>query len=87
MREEIGRIPGVTLVGPEDEAMRSSIVSFLPPEGVDPEVLVKKLQESSVVFAARDVGQKRKVVRASPHFFNDGAEAASAAGYVRRAVS
>ena len=86
LREELGRIDGLTLVGPEDETKRSSIVSFLPPAGKDAEVVVRKLQESSVVFAARDAGQGRKVVRASPHFFNDETEAATAAGYVRRSL-
>jgi cysteine desulfurase / selenocysteine lyase len=87
IREELGRLPGVTLYGPEDDRQRSSIVSFLPPEGMDPETLVKKLEESSVVFAARDAGEGRKVVRASPHFFNDETEAATAISYVKRLMS
>jgi cysteine desulfurase/selenocysteine lyase len=87
IREELGRLPGVTLYGPEDDRQRSSIVSFLPPEGTDPETLVKKLEESSVVFAARDAGEGRKVVRASPHFFNDETEAVTAISYVKRLMS
>ena len=87
IREELGRIPGVTLYGPEDERHRSSIVSFLPPKGTDSETLVKKLEESSVVFAARDGGEGKKVVRASPHFFNDEKEAETAIGYVKRLIS
>jgi cysteine desulfurase / selenocysteine lyase len=86
IREELGRIPGVTLLGPEEESRRSSIVSFVPPKGTDPEALVKKLEESSVVFAARDVGIGKKIVRASPHFFNDETEATTAVGYVKGAI-
>jgi cysteine desulfurase/selenocysteine lyase len=87
MRDELGRIPGVTLYGLEDEQQRSSLVSFLPPEGTDSEALVKKLEESSVVFAARDGGEGKKVIRASPHFFNDETEAEAAVGYVKRLIS
>lgn len=87
IREDLQRLHGVTLLGPEDESKRSSIVSFLPPDGIEPETLVKKLEESSVVFAARDGGQGKKIVRASPHFFNDETEAAAAVGYVKRAIS
>lgn len=87
IREELGRIPGVILYGPEDERQRSSIVSFLPPERMDAETLVKKLEESNVVFAARDGGEGKKVVRASPHFFNDEKEAATAIGYVKRLIA
>ena len=87
IREELGRLPGVTLYGPEEDRQRSSIVSFLPPEGMDPEILVKKLEESSVVFAARDAGERRKVVRASPHFFNDEAEAATAVSHIKRLMA
>lgn len=87
IRQELGRIPGVILYGPEDDSKRSSIVSFLPPEGKDPGILVKKLEESGVVFAERDIGGGKKVVRASPHFFNNENEVMTAIGYVRRLVT
>ena len=87
MREELGRIEGVELFGPDDERRRSSIISFLPPKAMDAEKVVKKLEESSVIFAARDVGDGKKAVRASPHFFNDETEATTAIGYVRSMLS
>ncbi|HJS81205.1 MAG TPA: aminotransferase class V-fold PLP-dependent enzyme [Nitrososphaera sp.] len=87
MREELGRIEGIELYGPDEEQRRSSIVSFLPPKAMDAEKVVKKLEESSVIFAARDIGGGRKAVRASPHFFNDETEATTAIGYVRRMLS
>jgi cysteine desulfurase/selenocysteine lyase len=87
IRDGLGRIPGVTLYGHEEEQKRSSIVSFLPPGGINASDLVKKLESSSVIVAARDVGEGKKVVRASPHFFNDESEAAGLVDYVKRLVS
>jgi cysteine desulfurase/selenocysteine lyase len=87
IREELRSLPGITLLGPDEQSRRSSIVSFLPPEKIDAEGIVKKLAESSVVVAARDVGEGKKAVRISPHFFNDETEAAAAVDYVRRALS
>jgi cysteine desulfurase/selenocysteine lyase len=87
IREGLSRIPGITPLGPDDETRRSSIVSFLPPEKTDAEQMVKKLAESSVVIAAREVSHGKKVVRISPHFFNDEAEAETVVGYVKRALS
>jgi cysteine desulfurase/selenocysteine lyase len=87
MREELGKIAGITVYGPDDEQKRSSIVSFMPPKTADAEKVVKKLEESSVIFAAREIGGGRKVVRASPHFFNDETEAMAAVGYVKRMLS
>jgi cysteine desulfurase/selenocysteine lyase len=87
IRQELCSISGITLLGPEDETKRSSIVPFLPPEKKDAEEIVKKLGESNVVVAARDVGEGKKAVRLSPHFFNDEAEATAAIGYVKRALS
>ena len=86
LRQEIEKIPGVILYGPEEDSARSSIVSFAPPGGTDPATLVKRLSERGVVFAARDSGKGKKVVRASPHFFNDEAEATTAASYVRSSL-
>jgi cysteine desulfurase/selenocysteine lyase len=80
LREEVGRIPGVKLYGPDDESRRSSIVTFMAP--ADSSTIVKKLEQNSIIFAARDVGGK-KAVRAAPHFFNSEEEAATAASYVK----
>ena len=87
LREEIGKISGVVLFGPEEESKRSSIVPFLLPEGNDPTAVVKKLEENNVIFAAREIGQGKKVVRASPHFFNDETEAMTAVGHLKRLLS
>jgi cysteine desulfurase/selenocysteine lyase len=80
LREEIGKIPGVKMYGPDDENKRTSIVTFMAP--ADSSTIVKKLEQNSIIFAARDIGGK-KAVRAAPHFFNSEEEAATAVSYVK----
>jgi cysteine desulfurase/selenocysteine lyase len=82
LRDEIGRIPGVKMYGPEDENRRTSIFTFMAP--ADSSTMVKKLEQDSIIFAARDIGGGKKAVRAAPHFFNSEEEAATAAGYVKK---
>jgi cysteine desulfurase/selenocysteine lyase len=84
LRDEIAKIPGVKMYGPDDESRRTSIVVFMPP--ADSAAMVKKLEQNSIIFAARDVGSGRKAIRAAPHFFNSEEEAATAAGYVKSLV-
>lgn len=69
--EQLRTIPGVSIFGPENEKLRSSIVSF-DTDTVLPKVMVSKLEENRIVVAERDIigGGKKKAVRASPHFFN-----------------
>jgi cysteine desulfurase/selenocysteine lyase len=83
LREEIGKIPGVELYGPEEEEKRSSIVAFMPPSGSNSSEIVKRLEQKNIVFAARDIGGGKKAVRATPHFFNSEEEAMTAASYVK----
>lgn len=80
LREEIGKIPGVKMYGPDDDSKRTSIVTFTA--STDSSTMVKKLEQNSIIFAARDIGGK-KAVRAAPHFFNTEEEAATAASYVK----
>ena len=70
--EELGRIPGISIFGPEDEKIRSSILSFTI-DSVNPKKIVSGLEERGIIVAERDIvgGGKKKAVRASPHFFND----------------
>jgi len=81
LRDEIGRIPDVKLYGPDDENKRTSIVTFTA--STDSSILVKKLEQDSIIFAARDIGGGKKAVRAAPHFFNSEEEAETAANYVK----
>jgi cysteine desulfurase/selenocysteine lyase len=83
LRDEIGRVPGIKMYGPEDEGRRTSIMTFMPPASTDSQTMVKKLEQNSIIFAARDIGGAKKAVRAAPHFFNSEEEAMSAASYVK----
>lgn len=81
LRQELGRIQGVTLHGPEDAERRTSIVTFSVPK--DPSAIVSKMeQESGTVLAEREV-VGRKIIRAAPHFFNTEEEAAAVAAQIR----
>jgi cysteine desulfurase/selenocysteine lyase len=78
LREELGRLPGVRLVGPQDEGRRTSIVTFTT-EKKEPSYIVRKMEEDGgVVLAERDIGGK-KAIRATPHFFNTEQEASKVA--------
>lgn len=72
LREEISKIDGIILYGPEKEERRTSIVSFSI-QGKDSKTLVARLEKENIILAVRDIFSK-KVVRASPHFFNTESE-------------
>ncbi|HEX6560508.1 MAG TPA: aminotransferase class V-fold PLP-dependent enzyme [Nitrososphaera sp.] len=80
LRQELSKIQGVTLYGPDDAEKRTSIVTFSVPK--DPSVIVSKLEESGTVLAQREV-VGRKIIRAAPHFFNTEAEAAAVAAQIK----
>lgn len=72
LRDELSRVPGVSLYGPADPAARTSIVPFNV-GGREPEYVVQRLEEQGIVLATREIGEQ-KIVRASPHFFNTESE-------------
>jgi len=76
--EGLGKIRGISIFGPEDEKLRTSIVSFAI-DSVSPKITVSSLQEKGIIVAERDIvgGGKKKAVRASPHFFNTSNEAST----------
>jgi cysteine desulfurase / selenocysteine lyase len=76
--EGLGKIHGISIFGPEDEKLRTSIVSFVI-DSVSPKITVSSLQEKGIIVAERDIvgGGKKKAVRASPHFFNTSNEAST----------
>jgi cysteine desulfurase/selenocysteine lyase len=69
LRGELAKMKGVMLYGPEDENLRTSIVSFSS-NNKEAKTIIDKLVENEIIFAERDVGGGKKAVRASPHFFN-----------------
>jgi cysteine desulfurase/selenocysteine lyase len=68
LREELVKIPDVILYGPEDEQKRTSVVSFTINKK-NPKEIVERLEKQKIVLALREISDK-KIVRASPHFFN-----------------
>jgi cysteine desulfurase/selenocysteine lyase len=72
LREELMKMQHVTVYGPDEENSRTSIVSFNV-GNVQAGDVVKRLQENGIIFAKRDIS-KEKIVRASPHFFNQAGE-------------
>jgi cysteine desulfurase/selenocysteine lyase len=81
LRDEVGKIPGVKMYGPDDESQRTSIVTFMLP--ADSSIIVKKLEQNNIIFAARDVGNGKKAIRATPHFFNSEEEVTTAVSYIK----
>lgn len=68
LREELTKVPEVTLYGPADQQKRTSIVSFTVAKKT-PQEVVEHLEQRQIVLAQREISD-RKIVRASPHFFN-----------------
>ena len=68
LREELSKISNVTLYGPDDQNLRTSIVSFNI-KGFDSQQVVDKLEKQNIILAVREI-MNQKIVRASPHFFN-----------------
>ncbi len=72
LREELSKNSKITLFGPDDSSERTSIVSFTI-DGHEPQNVVEKLEKQGIILAVREI-YERKIVRASPHFFNTGAQ-------------
>jgi cysteine desulfurase / selenocysteine lyase len=68
MREELSKISGVVLYGPDEPEKRTSIVSFSF-LNQDPKIIVEKLEKQNIILAVREIFTQ-KVIRASIHFFN-----------------
>jgi cysteine desulfurase / selenocysteine lyase len=82
LRSELEKLTDVRIYGPEDENLRTSIISFSS-NRVNSKNIVEKLGENEIIFAERDVGGGTKAVRASPHFFNSEEEATKAVEYIK----
>ena len=82
LRSELDKIADVKIYGPEDEKLRTSIVSFT--SNKVSKTVVDKLEENEIIFAERDVGGGTKAVRASPHFFNSEDDAMRAIEVIKK---
>jgi len=72
LREELSKNSKVILYGPKNSEDRTSIISFTM-DGLESEIVVKKLENKGIVLAVREIYEK-KIIRASPHFFNTESE-------------
>lgn len=72
LREELSKIKNIILYGPDLPEERTSIVSFNI-DNYDPQTIVEKLEKQNIILAVREILNK-KIIRASPHFFNTSSE-------------
>lgn len=70
LRNELLKISGIDIHGIDDEKLRNSIVSFSSSK-IESNLLKKKLEKEGIIMAERDLLNGKKIVRASPHFFNN----------------
>lgn len=82
MREELSKIHDVILFGPHEDRKRTSIVSFAIKDQ-NSESIVKRLEKENMILAVREIFSK-KVIRASPHFFNTESEILQVIDALRR---
>ena len=82
LHEEISKINGAVLYGPEEKEKRTSIVSFSI-QDKDSKTLVARLEKENIILAVRDIFSK-KIVRASPHFFNTESEIQTVVDAIKR---
>ncbi len=82
LREELSKIPKIILYGPENPDSRTSIVSFNI-EGIDSQELVDRLEKQNIILALREI-MERKIVRASPHFFNSESQIMSVVDAIKK---
>jgi len=82
LREELSKIPKIILYGPEDPNSRTSIVSFNI-DGMDSQEVVDRLEKQNIILALREIMEK-KIVRASPHFFNTESEIMSVIDAIKK---
>ena len=66
--DEIGKIPDSKVYVPEDESIRTSIVSF-GIEKTNPDTVVSDLAKKGIIIAKREIMEK-PILRISPHVFN-----------------
>jgi len=71
-REELTKNHKIIVYGPKNTQERTSIISFTI-DGHEPQTVVEKLEKQDIILAVREIYDK-KVIRASPHFFNTEAQ-------------
>jgi len=82
LRDELGKIPGITVYGPDNEEKRTSIVSFSIKK-MEPQTVVQKLEKQNIVITEREIFAK-KILRVSPHFFNNESEILQVIDFIKK---
>ena len=70
LRNELVKIDGIDIHGIDNEKLRNSIVSFSSSK-IESNLLKEKLEKEGIIMAERDLLNGKKIIRASPHFFNN----------------
>ena len=75
MKSSLERIKKLSIYGPDEEKLRTSIITF-GAESLEARNIVSKLESFGIVVAEREIhrNEKKKAVRASPHFYNSPSE-------------
>lgn len=68
LREELTKNNKIKVYGPKNTQERTSIISFTI-DGHESQTVVEKLEKQDIILAVREIYDK-KIIRASPHFFN-----------------
>jgi len=82
LRDELEKIPETTVYGPDNEEKRTSIVSFSIKK-MEPQTVVQKLEKQNIVIAEREILAK-KILRVSPHFFNNESEILQVIDFIKK---
>jgi cysteine desulfurase/selenocysteine lyase len=71
LKRSLEKMKDVSTYGPQDEKLRTSIVSF-DSRLFNADTIVSKLENYGIIVAEREIHppDRKKVVRASPHFYN-----------------
>jgi cysteine desulfurase / selenocysteine lyase len=71
LKTSLEKIRDVSIYGPQDDNLRTSMVSF-DSRLYDADTIVSKLEKYDIIVAEREIHppDRKKIVRASPHFYN-----------------
>ena len=83
-RDEIINVKDIVVHEAIEEDMRSSMVcfSFVNNNDIKTKTIVEKLQENGIILVEREIGS-RKIIRASPHFYNSEEEILKTANEIK----
>ena len=81
LKRSLEKMKDVSIYGPQDEKLRTSIVSF-DSRLFDADTIVSKLENYGIIVAEREIHppDRKKIVRVSPHFYNSPEEVESLIG-------